>query len=93
VAKEVITPGLHMKPRLIRYDVAGMSAAEITTLANAITLTPGTLSADIDDAGETLFIHCMYAADRQSAVDELDDLKLRILVDLFDHPLMRKETP
>lgn len=85
VAREVVTPGYQMQPRIIGYDVTGMSPAEITTFASAITLTPGTLSADINDAGDTLFVHCMYAGERSEAVADLDDLRNRLLHDVFDH--------
>ena len=85
VAREVVTPGYQMQPRLIRYDVTGMSPAQITTLASAITLPPGTLSADINDEGDTLFIHCMYAGEKAEAVEALDDLKFRMLRDVFDY--------
>lgn len=79
VAWEIVTPNLHMKPRIIRYDVRGLTQVQVTTLANAITLTPGTLSADIDDAGGYLFIHAMYAEDRQAAIDELNKLRDRLM--------------
>ncbi|MEE9405752.1 MAG: Na+/H+ antiporter subunit E [Algisphaera sp.] len=85
VAWEVITPGHHMQPRLLRYSVAGLTEVEITTLANAITLTPGTLSADINDAGDTLYIHCMYAREREDAVAALDELRHWLLREVFDH--------
>ena len=85
VAWEVITPGYTMEPRLLAYSVAGLSDVEITTLANAITLTPGTLSADVDDAGTTLYIHCMYARDRDEAIAALDGLRNWLLREVFDH--------
>ena len=87
VAKEILTPGFSMSPRIIRYPVDGLSDVETTTLANAITLTPGTLSADISDDGQTLYIHCMYAQNREDAVAELDELKVWLLREVFDHDL------
>ncbi len=87
VAKEILTPGFSMTPRIIRYPVHGLSEVEITTLANAITLTPGTLSADITDDGQMLYIHCMYAESREAAVAELDELKVWLLREVFDHEL------
>ena len=83
VAWEIITPKFGMSPRIIRYDVAGMTPVQITTLANSITLTPGTLSADISDDGHYLFVHCMYAGDREKAVQGLDELRDRILQEVF----------
>jgi multicomponent Na+:H+ antiporter subunit E len=79
VAWEIITPGFRMKPRMIRYPVAGLTRAQVTTLANAITLTPGTLSADIDESGQNLYIHAMYAERRGDAIAELDGLRRRLL--------------
>jgi multicomponent Na+:H+ antiporter subunit E len=74
VAWEVLTPKMHQTPRIIRYPIAGMSNIERTTLANAITLTPGSLVVDISPDERWLYIHCMYAQDREAAVHEIDDL-------------------
>ena len=89
VAWEVITPGYHMTPRIIKYPVEGMTDSQITMLANSITLTPGTLSADVDDddpEGKCLYIHCMYAKDRDAAVEDIDELKTRMLWEVFGIP-------
>lgn len=74
IAYEASTPDLNMKPRIVRYPVAHMTDTEKTTLANAITLTPGTLVVDIDDDGRHLYVHCMYAQDRDAAIRDLDEL-------------------
>lgn len=83
VAWEIITPGMTMKPRMIRYDVSGLSQVQVTTLANAITLTPGTLSADVNDAGDTLYIHAMYAERKNDALADLDELRDKLLKLVF----------
>lgn len=87
VAWEVITPGLDFRPRVVRYPVPELTDVQITVLANAITLTPGTLSADIDEATRTLYIHCMYGSDRDASIADLDDLKHRLLREVFDEPV------
>ena len=79
VAWEIITPGYSMTPRMIRYDVTGLTPIQVTTLANAITLTPGTLSADINVAGDTLYIHAMYAEKKSDATKDLDELRDKLL--------------
>lgn len=84
VAWEIITPGYTMSPRIIRYPVRDLSAVQITTLANAITLTPGTLTVDVDEPGEYLHIHCMYAADRDDAVAAIDELRDRLVREVFE---------
>ena len=95
VALEVVTPGYTMRPRFLAYDVTGLNDVEATAVANAITLTPGTLSADLVDtpgdtpeappARRTLHIHAMYAEDRDAAVAELDGLRHRLLREVFNH--------
>ena len=90
VAWTVVTPGMDAAPRFIRYPVGDLSDAEVTTLANAITLTPGTLSIDLceprpgDPPGHVLLVHAMYAQDREAAVAELDELTRRMREEVFD---------
>lgn len=86
IAREILTPGLAMQPRFVRYEVTGLNPVQITALSNAITLTPGTLVIDVRDTpdGRTmLYVHCMFAKDRQAAVDDLDALRQRMEQDLF----------
>ncbi|MEM9250827.1 MAG: Na+/H+ antiporter subunit E [Planctomycetota bacterium] len=83
VAYEILTPGYGMSPRFVGYSVAGLSDMQITWLANAITLTPGTLSVDLDDDKELLYIHAMYGKDREALVADLDELKDRLLRGVF----------
>ncbi len=86
VAWEILTPKYNMTPRFIRYSVEGLSDVQLTCLANAITLTPGTLSVDISDDNRYLYLHCMYAKDRDAAVAEIDELRDRLIKELFSWP-------
>ena len=54
--------------------------AEITLLANLITLTPGTLSLDVSDDRRVLYIHAMY-------VDDVEELR-RSIKDGFEKRVM-----
>lgn len=83
IAIEILTPTHHQTPRIIRYDVTGLSDVQITTLSNSISLTPGTLVMDISADKRLLYIHCMYAHDRAAAVRGLDELKHRLLKEVF----------
>lgn len=74
IAWEVLTPSMHQSPRIIRYPVHGLTTGQLTALASAITLTPGTLAVDVSPDNEWLYIHCMYAKDRETAVAQLDEL-------------------
>jgi len=83
VAWEIITPGFNMRPRIIRYPVQDLTPVQVTTLANAISLTPGTLTTDVDEGGQHLFIHCMYGTDREATIRGLDELKQRLMEEVF----------
>lgn len=63
VAIDVIKPRLTMRPAVISVPLELQSHAEITLLANLISLTPGTLSVDVSDDGSTLYVHAMYGED------------------------------
>ena len=47
------------------------SDAQITLLANLITLTPGTLSVDVSDDRKTLFIHALDVPDREALIGRI----------------------
>jgi multicomponent Na+:H+ antiporter subunit E len=83
VAWEVVTPKHTMQPRILRYPIAGLSDVERVTLANAITLTPGTLVIDVSPDNEWLYIHAMYARDEEAALRSIDELALRLRKGVF----------
>lgn len=83
IAWEIITPGMHQTPRIIRYPVHELTDVQTTTLASSITLTPGTLVVDISEDGHWLYVHCMYARDREAAVAGLDELKHMLQSEVF----------
>lgn len=60
VAYDVVTPRHHMKPGVIAVPLDVETDAEITLLANLITLTPGTLSLDLSSDRRVLYVHAMY---------------------------------
>lgn len=63
IAYEVITPTHYMKPGVVAIPLDLETDAEITLLANLITLTPGTLSLDVSPDRRILYIHAMYVED------------------------------
>ncbi|NBC11170.1 MAG: Na+/H+ antiporter subunit E [Planctomycetes bacterium] len=63
VAYDVVTPGPNRDPAVIGVPLDVTTDAEITLLANVITLTPGTLSLDLSADRKTLYVHAMFADD------------------------------
>ena len=83
VVKAVLRTRLDLKPRIIRYGVETLTPVQLTTLANLITLTPGTLVIDVSADHKWIYVHCMYAADIASAVNDLDELRDKLLLGVF----------
>jgi multicomponent Na+:H+ antiporter subunit E len=70
VAILVLTPNLQAKlhPAIIAFPLTAKTDGEITLLANLITLTPGTLSVDVSEDRQRLFIHCLSLKDRDALI-------------------------
>ena len=83
VAHDVVTPKFFMKPEFIELDLKGMSDQQILLAANLITMTPGTLSLDINEETKHLTIHSMYVNDPDEAVQELETKILRRIRNVF----------
>ena len=73
VAYEVITPKLNMTPGIVMVPLDVKSDIGITTLANMISLTPGTLSLDVSNDKKVLFVHAMYIKDKEKFIRNIKD--------------------
>ncbi len=73
VVYDILTPTHHMKPGVIAFPLEAKSDAEISMLANVITLTPGTLSLDVSEDRKTLYIHAMYIDDPDALRREIKE--------------------
>lgn len=63
VAKTVLSPTIDIKPGMFVYPLKVDKDAEITMLANLITLTPGTLTVDVSQDRRFLYIHALDCSD------------------------------
>lgn len=69
MVRNTLSPLSHLKPAILRVPlVDGMTDIEVTTLANMITLTPGTLSLDVSADRRALFVHFMHVEDAEAAI-------------------------
>lgn len=60
VAWEIITPGNRSRPAVVSVRLATNVATVATAVANMVSLTPGTLTIDVDEDTMTLFIHVLH---------------------------------
>lgn len=63
VAYKVLSPRYRLRPGIIAIPLDAQTDAEITLLANLITLTPGTLSLDVSNDRRVLYLHVMDLKD------------------------------
>ncbi|MGR8920153.1 MAG: Na+/H+ antiporter subunit E [Gammaproteobacteria bacterium] len=83
VAYRVLHPAMPIRPGIVKATTRLSSAAARTLLANAITLTPGTLTVDI--VGNDFYIHCINVdAEDEAAfagriLARFEDLVARVL--------------
>ena len=70
VAILVASPNMtrRLDPSVIAYPLTVTSDTQITLLANLITLTPGTLSVDVSDNRQTLYIHVLEMHDKDETI-------------------------
>jgi len=54
----ILNPKLPISPEIIKFNSKLPSDVALATLANSITLTPGTLTLDIDEKN-TYYVHCL----------------------------------
>jgi len=73
VAYDVITPRYNAKPGIVGYKMNAETNFEITMLANAIALTPGTLVLEVDERNKIIYIHVMYLTDREKFIQRLEN--------------------
>jgi multicomponent Na+:H+ antiporter subunit E len=79
VAYDVLTPRHHMRPAVSGVPLEAKTDAEITILANLLTVTPGTLSLDVSTDRSTLYIHAMYLDDEEQLRAQIKDLERRVI--------------
>jgi multicomponent Na+:H+ antiporter subunit E len=68
VARIVINPKMPIRPGIIKFRSNLKSDVAQATLANSITLTPGTMTLDI--VGGDFYIHCLAIKDEEKLLEE-----------------------
>jgi multicomponent Na+:H+ antiporter subunit E len=63
VAYDVVTPGDRARPAVVAVPLDAKTDAEITLLANVLTMTPGSLSVDVSDDRKVIYVHAMFVDD------------------------------
>lgn len=68
----VTSPRMDLKPGIFAYPLKADRDFEIALLANLITLTPGTLSVDVSEDRQFLYIHAIDCSDPAATMREIE---------------------
>ncbi|MHB9288713.1 Na+/H+ antiporter subunit E [Halobacteriales archaeon Cl-PHB] len=85
VAYRVLAPAQPIEPQVILVPLRVETDLGVTTLANAITLTPGTMTLDYDQAENALFVHIIDGRNPEAVVEPIREWEDALLV-TFDEP-------
>lgn len=73
----------NMRPAWVVVPLELTSPEAISILAGTITLTPGTVTADMSDEGHSLLVHALDTDDPDAVRDEIKDRYERRLLEIF----------
>ncbi|NNE52107.1 MAG: Na+/H+ antiporter subunit E [Sulfitobacter sp.] len=85
VAWIVLTrPNSKLRPAWVVIPLELRQPEAITILAGTITLTPGTVSADLSDEGHSLLVHALDTDNPEAVRDEIKNRYERRLLEIFE---------
>jgi multicomponent K+:H+ antiporter subunit E len=83
VARAVLGPVSGLRPGFVRVPLQLRSSMGKTVLANAVSLTPGTLSVDVSADGQELVVHYLDEYDPGTLVADIQARYERPLMEVF----------
>ncbi|TCZ83998.1 Na+/H+ antiporter subunit E [Lysobacter sp. N42] len=83
VARRILGPERALTPTFVWLPLDVRSIHGITALASIITLTPGTVSAELSDDRRHLLIHCFNLRDAEALLSSIKERYERPLLEIF----------
>jgi len=90
VAYRTLSPSMPIEPDVVEIPLRVQSDLAITTIANSITLTPGTLTMDYDEDRNVLYVHGITGADQRTVIEPIRRWEDYALV-IFDEDLKPRD--
>lgn len=78
IAWDILTPRMRTHPGIIEVEVNLASEFGILLLSNLVSMTPGTLSMDLDRERNKLLVHLLYMDKEEATKKEIDGIMRRI---------------
>lgn len=84
VAYRILMPEMPIKPGIVKIKTKLKNDSALTLLANSITLTPGTLSVDVNKENGYIYVHWIYVRSKnieeatQKIAKKFEDILIKI---------------
>jgi multicomponent Na+:H+ antiporter subunit E len=92
VAYRVLAPGMRIEPEVMYLPLRVRTDVGVTTIANSITLTPGTVTLDHDPGENALYVHIIDGRNPGEVVEPIRQWEDYAL-ELFDEDLSPSDPP
>lgn len=76
LAREIVTPQNNLRRGIVAVPLRGCSDSLATLIANAISLTPGTLTLELDLDPTTLYVHVLHLHDPDAVRRDIHRLEV-----------------
>ncbi len=84
VARRILGPESHIQPAFVWVPLSIRDPHGVVALACIITMTPGTLSADLSDDGRHLLVHAFNVVDEAALIESIKTRYERPLMEVFE---------
>ena len=78
IAWDILTPRMRNNPGLIEVEINYEKDLGLLLLSNLLSMTPGTLTIDIDPAKEKMKVHVLYLNRKEETLKEIEKMKVLI---------------
>jgi multicomponent Na+:H+ antiporter subunit E len=78
IAYDILTPRMRFNPGMIELNLAPLSKFGLLLISNLVSMTPGTLSTDLDLERRKLIVHVLYLNRRKETEQEIYEIIKRV---------------
>lgn|SRR5690554_5299313 len=79
IAYDILTPKMYMKPAFMEVPVKVNTQAGLLLLSNLLSMTPGTLSVDINRSRTKVLVHVLYYSGEELMQKDFDNIQSKII--------------
>ena len=79
LAWQIMQPRLHVQPGIITIPLSIVDNRGILLLINLISMTPGTISLDLTDDKQSLYVHFLFYTNEKKMIKDIMQLEQRVI--------------